>query len=224
MSLSAYKIFTHEKLKYLDLNNSFATIIDYINNYLVLLADCVSANLANKIVKRDGVGSFSANAVTANNFIGNLIGDVTGDVIGNLTGNVTGNITGDLTGNVQGNLRGDVIGNVTGDVTGDVNGNADTATELIGVTGGKWVQVVNSSVSIINGDGQYIHLLQSRQHHFYLCSVYSSMESVAQGYSTQNSYWQIKQNPGGILSDDFLYIRNNYLQTMTFYYKVYVWE
>lgn len=46
-------------------------------------------NTANKLVKRDASGNFSATTVTAN-------------VIGNVSGNLTGNVTGDITGNVTG--------------------------------------------------------------------------------------------------------------------------
>ena len=44
-----------------------------------------SANVANKVVKRDANGNFAAGTITA---------DVTGDVTGDLTGNVRGNVTG----------------------------------------------------------------------------------------------------------------------------------
>jgi hypothetical protein len=43
----------------------------------------VATNTANAIVTRDGAGSFSANTITAVEFVGNLTGTFTGDVVGN---------------------------------------------------------------------------------------------------------------------------------------------
>lgn len=50
-------------------------------------------NTANTIVKRDSSGNFSANQITANNFVGPVTGAVTGNVTGNITGTAT-NVTG----------------------------------------------------------------------------------------------------------------------------------
>jgi hypothetical protein len=54
----------------------------------------VSTNTPNTLVKRDGNGSFAANIITANKFVGPLTGNVTGNLLGNprLQGDVT--ITG----------------------------------------------------------------------------------------------------------------------------------
>jgi len=77
-------------------------------NYIVNLigGTATSANQANKVVKRDGSGNFSAGTVTAN-----LVGDVTGNADTataletprtiELTGNVTGSVSFDGTGDVQ---------------------------------------------------------------------------------------------------------------------------
>ncbi len=55
-------------------------------NYIIDLigGTATSANEANKVVKRDGSGNFSAGTITAN---------LTGNVTGNLTGNVTGTVS-----------------------------------------------------------------------------------------------------------------------------------
>ena len=74
MAISIYKTFTRTKLTYQDLNGLQAYFRDYINTYLQLSTDCVSANTANKVVKRDASGNFAAGTITAN-----LTGDVTGD-------------------------------------------------------------------------------------------------------------------------------------------------
>ena len=78
-------------------------------NYIIDLigGTATSANEANKVVKRDGSGNFSAGTITAN-----------------LTGNVTGNVTGDLTGNVTGNVTGtvsDISNHDTGDLSEGTN-------------------------------------------------------------------------------------------------------
>jgi hypothetical protein len=75
MAISIYKTFTRAKLTYQDLNGLQAYFRDYINTYLQLSTDCVSANTANKVVKRDASGNFAAGTITAN-----LTGDVTGDL------------------------------------------------------------------------------------------------------------------------------------------------
>ena len=52
--------------------------------------DATSGNIANKIVARDDNGDFSANIITANEFIGNVTGNVTGNISGS-SGSTTGN-------------------------------------------------------------------------------------------------------------------------------------
>jgi hypothetical protein len=85
MTLSIYKTFTREKLTYQDLNNSLLTIINYINNSVELTANLVSANTANKGVRRDASGNFAAGTITANltgtaskstNLVGGLVGQI----------------------------------------------------------------------------------------------------------------------------------------------------
>ena len=52
--------------------------------------DATPSNIADKIVVRDSFGNFSANIITANEFIGNLTGNVTGDLDGS-SGSCSGN-------------------------------------------------------------------------------------------------------------------------------------
>lgn len=81
-----------DHLPYQWLNARFGQVLTWFNTLFVLLADCVSANTANKIVKRDNSGNFSAGTITAEtSFVGDLTGDVTGDLTGDVTGDVTGN-------------------------------------------------------------------------------------------------------------------------------------
>ena len=68
---------------------------------VTLTTDATNLNTASTIVARDGVGAFSAGAITSTQFNGPLTGAVTGNVTGNLTGNVTGNLTGAVTGNAS---------------------------------------------------------------------------------------------------------------------------
>jgi hypothetical protein len=145
-----------------------------------------------------------------------------------------GTFTGNLTGNVTGNVTGDVTGNVTGNVTGDVTGNADTATELAGATGGKWVEVVSGSVSINNGSNSRINLRDGGQYNLYMFSVYQSAvhdpitNKVILGYSGPTpaaGYAEacIVQGSSSTYKD-YLFINNNMGQAITFYYKVWAWE
>lgn len=93
MALAIYKTFTREKLVYQDMNAMQQHYADYINDYCQLKADCVSANTANKAVKRDANGDFAAETITATSFVGDLTGDVTGNCTGD-SSNVTTNING----------------------------------------------------------------------------------------------------------------------------------
>ena len=78
-------------------------------NYIINLigGTATSANEANKVVKRDASGNFSAGTITA-------------DLTGNVTGNVTGNLTGDVTGNVTGTVS-DISNHDTGDLAEGTN-------------------------------------------------------------------------------------------------------
>lgn len=70
--------------------------------------------MANRIVKRDGTGSFAASVVT-----------------GNLTGNVTGNVSGSAA-SFTGSLSGDVTGTQSATVVAAVNGVTITGTPSAG--------------------------------------------------------------------------------------------
>ena len=64
-----------------------------------------SANTANKLVRRDASGNFTANVITATTFVGNISGAVTSAVIANTANALTTardiGLAGDLTGNVS---------------------------------------------------------------------------------------------------------------------------
>lgn len=52
--------------------------------------DATPSNIADKVVARDANGSFAANIITANEFVGDLVGDVNGNIYGSST-TCTGN-------------------------------------------------------------------------------------------------------------------------------------
>lgn len=76
-----------------------STAVATVTAGAALANQAVSTNTANRIVRRDGSGDFSAGTITAN-LIGNVTGNVTGDITGNVSGTsatFTGNLTGDVT-------------------------------------------------------------------------------------------------------------------------------
>jgi len=81
-----------------------------------LASGATSANTAEKIVKRDASGNFSAGQITADAFVGNITGDVTGNASGNAA-TVTNGVytTGDqnIGGNKTFNDNVTVSGNLT---------------------------------------------------------------------------------------------------------------
>lgn len=84
-------------------------------NYTAGVLDVVAnnANQASTVVSRDAAGSFAANVITANSFVGN----VTGDVTGNLTG--TADAADALSSAVAINISSDAIGSATFTNAGD---------------------------------------------------------------------------------------------------------
>lgn len=84
-------------------------------NYTAGVLDVVAnnANQASTVVSRDAAGSFAANVITANSFVGNVTGDVTGDLTGTadaadaLSSAVAINISSDATGSATFTNAGD---------------------------------------------------------------------------------------------------------------------
>lgn len=84
-------------------------------NYTAGVLDVVAnnANQASTVVSRDAAGSFAANVITANSFVGDVTGDVTGDLTGTadaadaLSSAVTINISSDATGSATFTSAGD---------------------------------------------------------------------------------------------------------------------
>lgn len=64
MTIANYDTFAREKLTYQAMNALQTHYTSYINTYLQLISDCVSANTANKVVKRDASGDFAAGTIT----------------------------------------------------------------------------------------------------------------------------------------------------------------
>lgn len=98
-------------------NGDIASIYSMINS-------ATNSNTANRVVLRDGNGSFAAQDIVAE-------GKFFGDINGNLIGNVTGNLTGDVTGNVSGTSAG-FTGALAGDVTGNQGSTSISATTVTG--------------------------------------------------------------------------------------------
>lgn len=79
----------------------------------VLSVDANAANQASTVVSRDAAGSFAANVITANSFVGDVTGDVTGDLTGTadaadaLSSAVTVSISSDATGSATFTNAGD---------------------------------------------------------------------------------------------------------------------
>ena len=80
--------------------------------------DTSSLNVPNKIVVRDGDGSFSSNVITANEFVGPLTGNVTGNVSGS-SGSSTGNAATATALQTPRTIWGQTFDG-TSDVTGDI--------------------------------------------------------------------------------------------------------
>lgn len=138
-SATNLKTYSAEELTYQDLNDQNDAFVARINERLES-SDCVSTNTANKVVKRDASGNFSAGTITAS-----LTGNVTGNVTGNLTGNVTGNVTGNLTGDVTGSIT--KTTNIAGGAAGSVPYQSATDTTAF-LAAGTTGQVVKQGASV----------------------------------------------------------------------------
>lgn len=115
---------------------------------------------------------------------------------------------------------------------------ADVLTKLLTVDGAgsgidadrlegkRWVELVNSSVSVSSTNTAWINLKPSQQHNLYLASVYCNNVNIAdvvEGYSSTSAYFTIQRTAPNY-ANDFLQIRSYAATPYTFYYKVMVWE
>jgi hypothetical protein len=232
LALALYKTYVRERLVYQDLNGSFETITNYINDYCQLQADCVSANTASKVVKRDASGNFAANTITANSFVGPVTGDVTGDLKSGSTidGQALLNVFEEDTANA-----GKILPKVKEASAADTATLADAATNATKLNNQSWVELLNSSVSIASGSSAHIQISADRNE-IILASVSSGASagnpiSITEGCtpagaeSVGSSYWVISREDnflGGWGS--FLHIYNNSDVTHTFNYKVLAWR
>lgn len=83
--------------------------------YTDVIDTATNNNTASKLVKRDASGNFSANVITANEFIGNITGTITGQASSAVIANTANALT---TGRYI-NLSGDVSGSAFFDGTGN---------------------------------------------------------------------------------------------------------
>jgi len=91
--------------------------------YTDLVDNATNSNTASTIVKRDASGNFSANVITANEFVGNITGTIEGEAASAVIANTANALT---TGRYI-NLTGDVVGSAYFDGTG----NADISSIVI---------------------------------------------------------------------------------------------
>lgn len=130
-----------------------------------------SSNTANKLIKRDSLGSFAANVITANKIIAPIEGTATSATIANtantlttartieLTGDVTGSVLFDGSQNVQINTT--TANNAVAlgtDTTGDYLSNVTAGTGLVvsGTPGEGWnptVSLISSGVTALTYGG-----------------------------------------------------------------------
>lgn len=161
---------------------------------------------------------------------GNLVKDdeITGE-------NRSGIITED-------NISGYECGNAT-NVTTNINGHAivdifetngttvKEATQLSGATGGKWVEIINTTVDVPTGTiNSSLKLRPGGQHNIYSFSVYvvSPIAGIYQAYGVPNQanayITRIHENQSGD-NRDYLSIKNDLpFVDITVAAKVWVWE
>jgi hypothetical protein len=139
------KTYTAEELFYQDLNDQNDEFVARINERQEE-ADCVSTNTANKVVKRDSSGNFSAGTITAN-------------LTGNVTGNVTGNAdTATLADAAKGDTRFPISGNfIGGSLTIDTMDRETVHPFTVNVPVGKTLRLKRSRFHL-SGPSHYIAL------------------------------------------------------------------
>lgn len=149
------------------------------------------------------------------------------DSNGNLPGSIAS--AADVTTNINGHAIADIL-EVDG-VTVKEATHAGSADELSGTTGGKWVEIINTTVDVPTGTINFsLKLRPGGQHNIYSFSVYvvSPIAGIYQAYGVPNQanayITRIHENQSGD-NRDYLSIKNDLpFVDITVAAKVWVWE